>query len=394
MTKRISTAAIVVSAALASMPALAQSPKPGADCTSWATANNIDKKLCGDAARFIQSNNAVPESPAFSMLGVSSENVVRPTSPNQLGLSVLNGVDPNGNFQSGIAVETAPFMLFAGDTITLQDYQKSDSIRILANTQISLATVKGTDSDDESQRLAMGLHITPWDKGDPRLNDDIVKCFADGLDNALKANEKPLPKSVAKDPILAEAYRKQLTEAAQKDVKSCRTKAKAATANASAWTIGLTSSYFSRSGDLDDLDQSGFALWSSLALNPKDFGFGGPLLDSSGAAVLHVRYRTDEQVAIENGNSSFYKRDSIVAGLGWRFGSPTLAFTVEGSFVDANNEDRADDTFYQFNAKVEYQVPNSNIWLTGNLGTSSDRADGDDTALRVSLNWAFNDDSK
>lgn len=149
---------------------------------------------------------AVPESPAFTVLGVTPENVVRPTSPRQLALSLLNGVDRDGNFQSGIAVDTAPYLLVAGQHLTLQDYRDSKnywSKRLPARTQVSLATAKGSTTDDKSSRVALGIRVTPWDAGDPRLDDELIDCLRQIQQTVKLAIIAPKPYEEA---ILDEAF--------------------------------------------------------------------------------------------------------------------------------------------------------------------------------------------
>src|ERR1043165_2392672 len=58
--------------------------------------------------------STVPNSPAFAVLNGTPEQVIRPSTPRQFGAAVLNGVDPNGNFQTGLAVDANPFMIFGG----------------------------------------------------------------------------------------------------------------------------------------------------------------------------------------------------------------------------------------------------------------------------------------
>src|SRR5258708_17355465 len=55
---------------------------------------------------------SVPDSPAFTILGVTPQTITRPTTPRGLAASLLNGVDENGNFQAGFALDTAPYMLY------------------------------------------------------------------------------------------------------------------------------------------------------------------------------------------------------------------------------------------------------------------------------------------
>ena len=45
---------------------------------------------------------SVPASPAFTLLGTTPENVVRPTTPRLLALALANSVDLRGVLQSGL----------------------------------------------------------------------------------------------------------------------------------------------------------------------------------------------------------------------------------------------------------------------------------------------------
>ncbi len=121
---------------------------------------------------------SVPESPAFTVLGLTPQTVTRPASPRELATSLLNGVDQHGNFQSGVALDLAPYLLFAGDQLSLRDYQRSRKLRLLTRFQTSFATTKGASEDDKSTRLALGFHATLWDRGDPQLDNELLGCFA------------------------------------------------------------------------------------------------------------------------------------------------------------------------------------------------------------------------
>jgi len=133
---------------------------------------------------------SVPTSPAFSALGLTPQSVIRPTSPREFAASLINGVDPNGNLQNGIAVELAPFLMWHGNDITLNQYQNPNNLpddqnprdkfsfdRMLYRTSLSLATTKGTSDDDKSSRIAFGLTLTPYDLGDPRNDGILLDCF-------------------------------------------------------------------------------------------------------------------------------------------------------------------------------------------------------------------------
>jgi len=104
-------------------------------CTSDATAQDgvagdpdapfREKALERFKAGDVREDFLVPTSPAFAVLGVTPEQVIRPDTPKAFGTALLNGVDPNGNLQSGIAIDFSPYYLFAGRYLTLQKYRSS-----------------------------------------------------------------------------------------------------------------------------------------------------------------------------------------------------------------------------------------------------------------------------
>ena len=116
--------------------------------------------------------------PSLPLLGLTPSTVTRPASPRGLASSLLNGVDQNGNFQTGIAVDTAPYMLFYGNQVTLEQYRNSKPLQVLARTQLSIASTKGASDSDKSAKLAAGFNVTIFDKGDPRTDRDFDNQMA------------------------------------------------------------------------------------------------------------------------------------------------------------------------------------------------------------------------
>ncbi len=55
----------------------------------------------------------VPDSPSAAILGVTPHNIVHPATPADLVTSVVSGLDEHGNFQNGLAVDTAPLKFSA-----------------------------------------------------------------------------------------------------------------------------------------------------------------------------------------------------------------------------------------------------------------------------------------
>lgn len=182
MTARASSRALFVAFALLLGSAAAANAQPAGPAADSGRPLSAESQNLIDAEAFAL-DLSVPESPAFVALGITPDKVTRPTSPRQLGAALLNGVDDQGNLQTGIAIDFVPYLaLGPGDRLTLAEYRQNDfldaiSVRRLASRfAISAATSKGTDSDDKSVRLAVGFRLTPWDEGDARLNTSIDRC--------------------------------------------------------------------------------------------------------------------------------------------------------------------------------------------------------------------------
>src|SRR6185295_1042567 len=126
-------------AASVSAPAVAAAAAPSQSPTPMPFTSLLNRDAPGSTA-FSNVDMSVPESPAFTVLGVTPETVIRPTSPRAFATSLLNGVDQNGNFQSGLAMDFVPYLLLAGDELTLRKYQTQPIARLLARTQFSFAT--------------------------------------------------------------------------------------------------------------------------------------------------------------------------------------------------------------------------------------------------------------
>src|SRR5262249_4604445 len=125
--------------AVANSPTIpAATPTPATNPLVAAKPFDVDKKLLA----FADADLAVPESPAFTVLGLSPETVVRPSSPREFASSLLNGVDRNGNFQSGVALDFAPYLTLAADEMTLGQYRSNYKLRFLSRTQFSFANTK------------------------------------------------------------------------------------------------------------------------------------------------------------------------------------------------------------------------------------------------------------
>lgn len=330
-----------------------------------------DKPILNDLTGYLDL--AVAETPAFVALGVTPENVIRPGSGRELALGLLRGVDGNGNLQTGIAIETSPYLLARGRELTFNDYRNSLSKRQLSRIKVSFATSSGQSDNDDADRTALGVRWTPWDEGDKRLHKELIECY----DRHLTDFGEPPP-----DLSLAPTVGLVATpEEVEKAAKTCVTAAEKALWNASAWDIGVAG----YSVDDDTINESGVSLWSSLALK-----VGG-----SGQFIVTGRYHEDllNKDIDEDGNLDL--QDGHVIGARFRWGNEKVALLIEGSTSDIEytNADR-DDKYNDILIGVEHAL-SKGLWLQLAWGdrSGSDQEGNTENYLSGQLRWAFSQNS-
>jgi hypothetical protein len=200
---------------------------------------------------------AVPESPGFTVLGVSPDNVIRPSNAKDFAVSLLYGLDPRGNVHSGVAVDARPYMLARGPSFTLADYRENRGKRALARIGVSFATARGRSDQDRSTRFSLGVRWTPFDKGDFRRDETLDECYGD-------APGEPVARPEEVDPNPRER------EEAENRVRvsRCLRDAEARNWNQWIWEIGVAGHHVSETDIRDD----GMSFWTSLGLPASRFG--------------------------------------------------------------------------------------------------------------------------
>lgn len=390
-----------VSASTAS-PSIASAAAPSQSPTPMPFTSVLNRDAPGSTA-FSNVDMSVPESPAFTVLGVTPETVIRPTSPRAFATSLLNGVDQNGNFQSGLAMDFVPYLLVAGDDLTLRKYQNSQIVRLLSRTQFSFATTKGATEDDKSMRLALGLHMALWDRGDPRTDETLMSCLSTfrlpppptSLECELPDNPTPADQEAFRRcQESAEATRQERARQVQeaKDFNDsvstrCRDESRERNWNASSWIIGGAPSWISTDGQTKNMRWNGGGFWTSLA-----YGFEGvPGLERNSQLIVHGRYRNREQVPDPNVTGAFMSQDSIFFGTRFRTGSPTFNGSFEYTFLRSRINGLSFDNSSRLSLLFERRIA-GDTWFNLSLGGETGRQDGRNNGfVLTSFKWAFSD---
>jgi len=71
------------------------------------------------SAKSLRDDISIPDSPTFTILSITPQNVTNPTTVRDLATALINGVDRNGNFQSGVAIDASVLNLY-GDSVNLK----------------------------------------------------------------------------------------------------------------------------------------------------------------------------------------------------------------------------------------------------------------------------------
>lgn len=346
---------------------------------------------------------AVPESPAFTVLGLTPQTVTRPATPRALATSLLNGVDQNGNFQSGLAFDVAPYLVLAGARLQLRDYQRKYGLRLLTRFQTSFATTKGASENDKSIRLALGFHATLWDRGDPRLDDELLGCFARDLkvgpDDILEPIpiDDPGPNGTPEQKAAHAAYleEKKAYDKANEAVgventrkaEKCRNDSRKKNWNRSSWIVAAAPSWLSPDGKTSNYAWNGGGVWSSLA-----YGFEGvPGLSSNSQLMFHVRYRDNEMVPDPDVPKTFLSQDSLYLGSRLRIGTANSTGSFEGVLVRSRKKDLAFENSSRFSLGLERKVA-ENMWFNISFGGERGRSDGRNNGfVLTAFRWGFSE---
>ena len=319
---------------------------------------------------------SAPDSPAFAILNVSPQVISRPGSPRELAMSLLQGVDAQGHPQSGIAVETSPYLLFWGDDLTLEKYRDvKGRERALSRIQISLATAKGTGSEDQSLRIAAGVRTTLWDDGDPRLDQELTVCIDKAQQTALKAYP---PASAMESDEERQARALQMETFVEARAKICRAESAKRTWNKSAMDIGIAAAWINRSSNSNAYNWDGSGAWMSVS-----HGF------SKSQLILHARYRGDESVPGFTSGTGYPEQDSFTGGVRYRYGGPRQTLHAEGLYIQTKSSSATREESYRYLIGAELAV-SENLWLTVDAGGSSGQTGaGKQKFITSQLKWAL-----
>ena len=348
-----------------------------------ATSALLDAERMTTKLKSADIDLSVPESPAFVAIGLSPDTIVRPTTPREFATAVLNGVDRNGNLQTGMAIDAVPYLVWAGSKVSLHQYRTSVATQILSRSQVSFATTKGGGDDDPSVKLAIGGHSTLYDSEDPRLNNDaLLQCYSEIP--LLRITDLGIGLSDEERTRRIELAREQFERTVLKPrTEDCREQfRRKARWNGTSVIVAGASTWVSATGLAKDLDTRSSSFWTSFS-----YGFDGvPGLSDNAQLVGHVRHHSNELVVDADLPGGQEIRDTTFAGVRLRAGTSSFGLNVEAAYVRTKSEVRPEDTSTRLSFMAERRLA-PNLWL--NVSFSGDSGAAPETTQGLSVLSAF-----
>jgi hypothetical protein len=367
---------------------------------------------------------SIPESPGFTILGLNPQEVTRPATPREFATALINSIDRNGNFQTGIAIDVAPFQLLLDvnrdeDYIDFQEKDEAGKVReakdkkreplkhyftrFLWRTQFSLATTKGTTEDDKSARLGTGLNLTFFDFGDPNTDFFLRECN--------KNTDIELEKQAIKDLGLnpdrkwnrtqVESFRARQSFLISQDFfgkkyEKCSEESEKRNFGRSSFGVGVAGSWISTTGESSKFTNNGQAIWTSL-----NYGFEGTRLRCDETKIIegnrcitpqlifHFRRRVKENVPNPLVEGMFTNKDSNLFGTRLRLGVPKWAVNLEGVYRGERYAGRTSSNSIEASFGADYRLA-KNLYLNFSVGGATKESNIPNTGkvfVRTSFNW-------
>lgn len=362
------------------------------------TANLDELKATKLTLKEISDAFAVPDSPAAGALGLPQKNVQHLDTPKQLVAAAINGLDENGNFQSGLSVDFAPAQwIWGARPVDDFRYQREATFgdssavwfrRVLARTQISFASTKGASDDDKSSKLALGLHIVLVNGNDALSNAPATvlrdsvngKEVVSGEDHrVLDARGRKLNQWVIGSSDKPERDRFFTTRGLWQDVGEFLY-------SHASWAVGAAPHWIAADGE-DSYEFAGATYWSSFALIPSR-EFPARLLfnvlykqgeDVAGATAIELPAPAAPGLAAGAVPATIDQDSLFIAG-GVQVGNVDFNATFTAAYVQLDQGKFGDETSFRYAASLEKRV-STNSWLTLTVSRDEGRQEGENETL-------------
>jgi hypothetical protein len=335
-------------------------------------------------------------SPAAKLIGTDEGKIQTISTPSELSVNLLNGLNSDGDFAPTLAVDMLPYTLFRGKELTLANYRNSSLERFLANTKLSVATNKVMENSG-SARLGVGLEFVLINNGDLRTDQCLMQDITYIAEREQNPNLNPCiaairPQAGIVEPSFKPCDRKKKSE------EECRKnreeyveyidkqylKAKQAAEKrgdqASIWTAAIGSSWVSPNGRYNNLQSEGMGIWTTYKQG----------INTNSQLLFHASYRTNERLKVNSGNNEFINADTLVGGVRLLSGDRNFRFSLETTYNrESPTGGKPNNDYLYYGLGIEPRI-GENLWLSLSFGGTTGRQNGSDVQIVSGLKWNFN----
>jgi hypothetical protein len=329
---------------------------------------------------------ATPDSPATKLIGSSPSKVPNISTPGALATNLLNGLNSDGKFATGISIDTVPYLLFRGPGITLEEYQKNEGLQqFLSNLSLSIATDKETSSD--TARVGVAAQFTILNQGDRRIDPEYSQAlngfaatitkdndFIDSLNNltADQRNQKIATKykSWQESPCKIDPATNKELPCFAREINRLEKKP--------IWTVAVGSSFITPNGRYSELRGDGMGVWSTYRQ-----GIG----DGNAQLIFHGAYRSGERITDSKG--AFFNGDTFLLGTRLRMGDETNSrFSLETAYNIENRQGNSSNSYLTLGVGLEQKfIPQDNLWFLFSFTAEPGRQNGSDFRFNSGVKW-------
>ncbi len=130
----------------------------------------------------------IPESPAFAVLDANPTTVLRASTPQEVIAHLASDFLSGNDISPGLALDFNPYFTFGGRLESISDYRKNYWKRVLANLQVSAATINSQAFPDDLL-FSGGIRAVLFDAKDMLYDTQL----AEDIDEALLPSEDQEP---------------------------------------------------------------------------------------------------------------------------------------------------------------------------------------------------------
>jgi hypothetical protein len=336
-----------------------------------------------------------PNSPATKLIGTDEGKIQTISTPTELSVKLLNGLNSDGDFAPTLAVDMLPYTLFKGKELTLADYRNSELERFLANTKLSIAT--NNAGDNKPARVGVGVEFILLNDGDLRTDRCLmkdIKYIAEHQDDSKLQPCTPaiLPPTGFTEPSIkpcdlkkksveeCRKNREKYVEYIDKQYLIAKKAAEKRGEQASLWTAALGSSWVSPNGRYNNLQGEGMGFWTTYKQG----------INTNSQLLFHGSYRTNERLKVNKSNNEFVNADTLMGGVRLLSGDRNFRFSLETTYnSESPTGGKPKNDYLYYGLGLEPRV-GENLWLSLSFGGTTGRQNGSDVQIVTGLKWNFN----